>query len=259
MQSRFLTLDGRRARVWSGGSGPALLLLHGGIGDAEQHWSEVWSELSKRHTVIAPDLPGMGESEAIESFGWSEMFAWLDAVLDAHDVRTTDCVGNSFGGALARLYAANRPQRVRYTALVNGGMVPIVPDFAKAIMRTRFIWAPLDWLSRKFLFSRFGLSMMVHQKRVLSDAFIAGAQRHAKGFSGLMLGLFTSHLPSALSAPTPPRLLWGAEDKSAPRKIADKIAKETSAAAPTMLSGSGHMPQLEGPAEFVSALEATLQ
>jgi len=259
MQSRILTLNGQRARVWSGGSGPAVLLLHGGIGDAEQHWGTIWHELAARHTVIAPDLPGMGASEAIERLDWNAMFTWLDAVLEAYGVTSTDCVGNSFGGALARLYAANRPQTVRRTTLVNGGMVPIVPAFAKAIMRTRFIWAPLDWLSRKFLFSRFGLSIMVHQKHVLSDAFIAGAQRHAQGFSSLMLGLFTGNLPAQLRATTPPSLIWGAEDRSAPRKIADRIAAETSAGAPTMLSGSGHMPQLEGPAEFVSALEATLQ
>jgi len=244
--------------VWSGGTGPALLLLHGGIGDAEQHWHAVWDELSRKHTVIAPDLPGMGESESVDKLGWSELFAWLDAVLDAHGVTIVDCVGNSFGGALARLYAANRPERVRNTALVNGGMVPIVPAFAKRLMRTGWLWGPLDWLSRKFLFSRFGLSMMVHKKSVLSDAFVAGAQRHAKGFSALMLGLFTGALPTTLSAKRPPHLVWGANDRSSPRKVADKIASETAADAPTMLSGSGHMPQLESPASFVNALEQAL-
>ena len=73
-----------------------------------------------------------------------------------------------------------------------------------------------------------------------------------------MFGLFTSEVPALLVAKRPPQLLWGQEDKSAPRKVADKIASETGAAEPTMLADSGHMPQLEAPALFVSALERTL-
>jgi len=259
MESRLFILNGRRARVWSGGAGPALLLLHGGIGDAEQHWHAVWHELSRTHTVLAPDLPGMGESEAVSTLDWETMFTWLDSLLDAHDVKVVDCVGNSFGASLARLYAANRPERVRSAALVNGGMVPIVPAFAKRLMRTRrWLWSPLDWVSRNVLYSRFGLGLMLHEKSVISDAFVSGAQRQGKGFSALMLGLFTSTLPVRLVAARPPRLLWGADDRSAPRKIADRIARETAADAPSMLSGSGHMPQLETPAQFVAALERAL-
>ncbi len=48
--------------LWQGGSGPALLLLHG-AGDHAGTWSKTVSALLGRHRVVVPDLPGHGESE----------------------------------------------------------------------------------------------------------------------------------------------------------------------------------------------------
>jgi alpha/beta hydrolase fold len=52
--------DGRM--VWrSWGDGPALVLLHGGAG-SWQHWVRTVPAFSRTHRVLAPDLPGLGES-----------------------------------------------------------------------------------------------------------------------------------------------------------------------------------------------------
>jgi len=58
-----ITVSRRRIHVWTGGEGPALLLLHSAWGDAEMSWASVWNELSRSFTVIAPDMPGFGLSE----------------------------------------------------------------------------------------------------------------------------------------------------------------------------------------------------
>ena len=100
---------------------------------------------------------------------------------------------------------------------------------------------------------------MVHQKPVLSAAFVHCARHNAKGFSALMTALFAGEVPAKLVAAVAPHLLWGAEDRTANRKVAEKLAVETSAPAPIMLTGAGHMPQLETPAAFVRALEALLR
>ena len=46
---------------WSWGGGPALVLLHGGAG-SWQHWVRTVPAFSRTHRVLAPDLPGLGES-----------------------------------------------------------------------------------------------------------------------------------------------------------------------------------------------------
>src|SRR5205085_11806944 len=53
---------GDGSMVWrSWGSGPALVLLHGGAG-SWQHWVRTVPAFSATHRVLAPDLPGLGES-----------------------------------------------------------------------------------------------------------------------------------------------------------------------------------------------------
>ena len=55
-------LHGRAVTYAQAGSGPALLLVHG-MGGGYENWREVIGPLARNHTVVAPDLPGHGESD----------------------------------------------------------------------------------------------------------------------------------------------------------------------------------------------------
>jgi pimeloyl-ACP methyl ester carboxylesterase len=59
--SHTVQAGGRTIYYRIGGSGPAVLLLHG-YGDTGQMWSALAAVLAKTHTVIVPDLPGLGNS-----------------------------------------------------------------------------------------------------------------------------------------------------------------------------------------------------
>jgi len=52
-----LIVQGKPARMWRGGSGDPLILIHGGVGDAELHWDANFEALGQHCDVIAPDLP----------------------------------------------------------------------------------------------------------------------------------------------------------------------------------------------------------
>jgi pimeloyl-ACP methyl ester carboxylesterase len=65
-QPTDLTLSGMRVHVWTGGTGPVLLLLHSAWGDGSMSWAAVWNDLSQSFTVVAPDLPGFGLSEPLD-------------------------------------------------------------------------------------------------------------------------------------------------------------------------------------------------
>jgi len=61
-KSEFKTIDGVRLHYVKGGSGPLVYMVHG-FGQAWYEWHRLMPELAKGHTVVAVDLPGLGESE----------------------------------------------------------------------------------------------------------------------------------------------------------------------------------------------------
>src|ERR1700741_1014137 len=65
-QSREIATNGTTLHVRVGGTGTAVLLLHG-FGDTGDMWSPLAATLMKDHTVVVPDLRGMGLSDHPES------------------------------------------------------------------------------------------------------------------------------------------------------------------------------------------------
>lgn len=98
------------------GSGPAVVLLHGLPGTA-QDFDAVTAQLAGRHT-IAFDRPGFGYS----SGGYhplAEQLATIRQLIEALGLRRVVLVGHSYGGTLALAYAERRPQDVRGLVLVD--------------------------------------------------------------------------------------------------------------------------------------------
>ncbi len=124
-------LDGRHYRTIHGykrafilaGSGPALLLIHG-IGDSADSWLEVIPELAKRHTVIAPDLLGHGDSDKPRAD--YSIAAYANAMRDllaVLDIERVTVVGHSLGGGVAMQFAYQFPERCERLCLVSTGGV----------------------------------------------------------------------------------------------------------------------------------------
>lgn len=65
--SDYQTIDGVKLHFVKGGSGPLVYLVHG-FGQTWYEWHQSMPELAKNHTVIAPDLPGLGQSEVPQSY-----------------------------------------------------------------------------------------------------------------------------------------------------------------------------------------------
>ena len=110
-------------RVW--GSGPPLVLLHGGYG-SWMHWIRNVPVLSRRFTVIAPDLPGLGES-ATPPEPWTAeglaaiIVAGLDTVLPKG--AQPHMAGFSFGGVIGGVAAAQLGDRLKgFTVVGSNGL-----------------------------------------------------------------------------------------------------------------------------------------
>jgi pimeloyl-ACP methyl ester carboxylesterase len=126
---RIETPCGEGAMVWRcWGSGPPLVLLHGGYG-SWTHWIRNVLPLSRQFTVIAPDLPGLGES-ATPPEPWTAqglaaiVVEGLDIVLARSASRVAPhLAGFSFGGVIGGNVAAQLGDRLRgFTVVGSNGL-----------------------------------------------------------------------------------------------------------------------------------------
>lgn len=154
VQETRLLVQGRPARVFCGGAGTPILLLHGGWGGARLHWSRIWDALAERHRVIAPDLPGLGAVEQPALPSVPAYVDWLVGLLDAFGVARAVCVGNSFGASLAWSLAGRRPGYCASLVLVDGIPMPRTPRPLRLLGETRVGSGLLRRLLRRWSYSR---------------------------------------------------------------------------------------------------------
>jgi pimeloyl-ACP methyl ester carboxylesterase len=96
----------------AGAGDPAIVFIHGGLAN-RTFWDESMMILSERHRIVAPDLPGHGESGTNRTqWGVPEFGADVRAVVLAEGLQRVVLVGNSLGGPVAIEAALLMPRRV---------------------------------------------------------------------------------------------------------------------------------------------------
>jgi pimeloyl-ACP methyl ester carboxylesterase len=111
-RTQEIETGGARLHVRVGGSGPAVLLLHG-FGDTGDMWAPVAKLLVKDHTVVVPDLRGMGLSSHPEG-GYDKKTQARDiaAVMDSLKIGKAALVTHDIGNMVGYALAAQFPDRV---------------------------------------------------------------------------------------------------------------------------------------------------
>jgi pimeloyl-ACP methyl ester carboxylesterase len=132
--TRSVTVDGCTISATVGGHGPAVVLLHGYAEDSRM-WRPLAVSLSSRFTVIAPDLPGIGNSSIPSSgLNMSTSARRIRDAIIALGYRDVYVVGHDIGLMVAYAYAATYPREVKRLALVDAflpgvaGWEPIYND-----------------------------------------------------------------------------------------------------------------------------------
>lgn len=120
-----VTVDGQPIFYAEAGTGPAVVMLHGGGPGASgvSNYSRNIDALAGKYRVIVPDMPGYGRS--VKTLEQSDPFGGLaDAIrglLDVLDIATAHLIGNSYGGAAALRLALDTPSRVGKLVLMGPG------------------------------------------------------------------------------------------------------------------------------------------
>ncbi|MGH9421242.1 MAG: alpha/beta fold hydrolase, partial [Thermoanaerobaculia bacterium] len=126
-QQTVKTADGAEIYVRSGGSGPVVLLIHG-FGDTGEMWGPLARELAKTHTVVVPDLRGMGRSShPAGGYDKRTQAADLRAVLGALGYDRAAVVAHDIGNMVAYAYAARYPDKVERLVVMDAPIPGIDP------------------------------------------------------------------------------------------------------------------------------------
>jgi pimeloyl-ACP methyl ester carboxylesterase len=109
ISSRFAEMNGTKLHYLTAGHGPALLLLHG-YAETSRMWRPIIPRFAEKFTVIAPDLPGIGDSDIPTSgLDMKSAAATIHALVKSLGVTSARVVGHDIGLMVAYAYAAQFP------------------------------------------------------------------------------------------------------------------------------------------------------
>jgi pimeloyl-ACP methyl ester carboxylesterase len=224
------------------------------------------TDLARDHRVLAPDLPGFGDSDKpVRRYDPAFYAAWLAAFLDAVGAARAVLVGNSMGGRIAIEAGLRMPERVEALALFSPSLA--FKRFREATALVRLLAAELALMPliapRRLVVS--ALRMMFSQPDRLNDAWYnAAADEFARVFAtprgrvaffsaARQIYLEEAHGESGfwdrLPALSPPALfLWGDADQLVPCRFAPHVERALPNARSVVLEDCGHVPQFEQPA-----------
>ncbi|MEA2201290.1 MAG: hypothetical protein QOI89_1886 [Solirubrobacteraceae bacterium] len=116
-----IELHGRRVVYRVAGSGPPVVLIHGML-NSSSHWQSVALSLARKHTVLAPDLIGHGDSAAPRGdYSLGAHAASIRDLMAAIGIDRATIVGHSLGGGVAMQFFYQFPQRVERLVLISSG------------------------------------------------------------------------------------------------------------------------------------------
>ena len=130
--------NGVQIYVRVGGEGPAVVLLHG-YGETGDMWSPLAIRLVRNHTVIVPDLRGLGlSSRPAGGYDKKTQAADLAGVLDALKIEKVDLAAHDIGNMVGYAFAAQYPGRVGKFVLIDAPLPGIGPW--DDIIRSHALW-----------------------------------------------------------------------------------------------------------------------
>src|SRR3989441_1805028 len=137
-KTRTISTPGAQIFVRVGGQGPAVVLLHG-YGETGDMWAPLAARLARGHTVIVPDLRGIGlSSHPAGGYDKKTQAGDVAAVLDTLKIDKVDLVTHDIGNMVGYALAAGQPVRVTKFALLDGPVPGVGPW--DEILKSPLLW-----------------------------------------------------------------------------------------------------------------------
>jgi len=256
-----VTVDGRPARAFVGGSGVPLVLVHGGWGGASSHWRSVWARLAERYRVVAPDLPGVGDTAQAGLGSVGAYSRWLAALLDELGVESAWCAGNSFGATVVSRFAIDFPARCRGLVFVNGFPLPRTPRALRWLGRRRLPRRLVQAIEKQVAYRPAAMSRGFVDPANVPPEFRALVRQKDPAQVPALTDVLIEGGGTKAALPVAPLLLWGEEDRlpGTTKESARKLAASLPGSRLVFVPRAGHMPQVERSEAFVEALVSFIE
>jgi len=236
-------------------AGDTIVMIHG-FGANKDNWTRLAGHLTDDFNVYAIDLPGHGDSSKPLDIGYrlEDQAGYVAKILEALSVEDAHIMGNSMGGAITALYAANYPGKVKSAVLfdpagileyeservdlVMEGDNPLIPkkpgDFERlmefALEKEPFVPWPI--------------------MGVMEERAIANRDINEVIFAAIRDAGFESDFRNAITRiQAPVLIIWGKEDRVINYRNGEVFAAAIPNARLELMDGIGHAPMVEAPAE----------
>jgi pimeloyl-ACP methyl ester carboxylesterase len=269
---RDVTASGVRMRVLEAGDpgNPALVLVHDFL-VSRLEFDDLIAPLAARFHVLAPDLPGFGESEKPSAARYAYgIEAFAEAIADliaAFGVGRAHVVGHSMGAAVAITLAAEHPELVQRLVLEDALCYPFPMSF-----RMKLPLVPVvGGIFFKQLWGRTLFRAYFRDEIFRGDAAVplSRIDRHYQLFNApsaresahavLRAVLDARPVVARLTRITAPTLVvWGRDDRLFPAQSAQRLAREIPGARLEIMD-AGHSPHEERAEEFVALVTQFLE
>lgn len=249
-----IDVGGLRIAYERAGTGPPLVLLHGGLADANATWRAQIDGLSDEFTVIAWDAPGAGRSsDPPESFRLPDYADCLAAFVEALSLERPHVAGLSFGGGLAIEFYNRHPTIPRSLILAGAyagwaGSLPHERVEQRLRLAIDLAERPPAALVDELLPTMFYGSA---PKEGVSRFATAMSEFHPAGFRTMARSFAEADLRDVLPRiDVPTLLLYGDEDVRSPREVADAIHAGIPGSKLVIMRGVGHVSCVEAAERF---------
>ncbi|HEV1996983.1 MAG TPA: alpha/beta fold hydrolase [Candidatus Dormibacteraeota bacterium] len=247
------------------GSGKTTVVLLHGLGATNASMLPTLWDLARDHHVLAPDLPGFGESgKPVRRYDFPFFASWLRDFLDQAGVKKAILVGNSLGGRISLEAGLMMPERVESMVLLcpspafirGRGAIPLVkalrPEMALVPMLlghaqvaqvARSLFAQPDRLPGGWYDAFADEFLRVFRSPRGRVAFFSAARQvylePARGELGFWDRLPRMHVPALF--------VWGEKDWLVPARFEHHVTRALPNSESVVLDDCGHVPQYEFP------------
>lgn len=242
--------DHRVAYSEGGERNPETLVLVHGFSSSADSWNRLAGQLTKRYHVIAPDLPGWGESTRTDSasYGYPAQIGRLHRFLEQLGLKQFHLVGHSMGGGISAGYAVRYPDHVITLGLIAPHGVKELEESELA----RCVAQGDNWLVVSSMegFERLMTKLFVKRPFVprpvlkyLAAQTISRSAKTQRIFDEINSGTPLTEELKQIKAPT--FIVWGDDDKLIHVSAAEVFRGSIQNSEVLIMKQTGHMPLLE--------------
>jgi 2-hydroxymuconate-semialdehyde hydrolase len=226
------------------------------------YWAPIISRLAESHRVVAPDVPGLGESAPVSRLD-AELFAdWFTELFQVTAMHKPTVIAHSLLGSMDTRFAA------RHSGLLGRLVIYGAPGIGRyrvplglMLISIRFSLRPTEHNSERF--TRWAFHDLDQARRRDPEWYAAwddyarerGAVPHVKRTMRRLIKTETKQIPEAelghITCPT--ALLWGRHDRFVPLQLAESASVKFGWPL-HVVEEAGHVPHIERPEAFLRAL-----